>query len=210
VKAGNPFSTVSSIPVADVSGAVRSVNGNTPNATGNVALIFGRTYTGIYNGGNFSPVIASPNNSDVYIVSGDPTITNNGRAFIFDGSNWNEITVDQASLDARYVKLSGSSMAGNLSFPTGTKIQIADSPGASTDVANKAYVDSQLSNNATPDATNLVLGKVRLGGDLAGPSSTATNPIITNGAISNTKLAAGAVTDDKITGIISSEKEARG
>lgn len=210
VKAGNPFSTVSSIPVADVSGAVRSVNGNTPNATGNVALIFGRTYTGIYNGGNFSPVIASPNNSDVYIVSGDPTITNNGRAFIFDGSNWNEITVDQASLDARYVKLSGSSMAGNLSFPTGTKIQIADSPGASTDVANKAYVDSQLSNNATPDATNLVLGKVRLGGDLAGPSSTATNPIITNGAISNTKLAAGAVTDDKITGIISSEKGGTG
>jgi hypothetical protein len=209
VKAGNPFSTVSSIPVSDITGAVQKVNGYLPDANGNIALRFGTTYTGIYNGGNFSPVVSSPINSDVYIVSADPTATNNGRAFIYDGSIWNEITTSQAALDARYVKLTGSTMGGNLVFPSGTKIQQADAPTASSDVANKAYVDLQVG-NATPEATNLVLGKIQLGGDLAGPSSSASNPIFSNAAINNAKLASGAVTDDKITGTISGAKGGTG
>ena len=210
VKAGNPFSTVSTIPVTDVTGAVQKVNGTLPDANGNIALRFGTTYTGLYSGGNFSAVVSSPINSDVYIVSGDPTATNNGRAFIYDGTIWNEITKDQAALDARYVRLAGSTMSGNLTFPTGTKIQTADAPSSSSDVANKAYVDSQLIAGTTPDATTLVIGKIRLGGDLAGSGTSATNPIISNEAISTAKLASGAVTDDKVSGTISGAKGGTG
>mgnify|MGYP000034084528 FL=1 len=210
VKAGNPFATVSSIPVSDVTGAVQKVNGSLPDANGNIALRFGTTYTGIFNGGNFTPVVSSPINSDVYIVSADPTSTNNGRTFIYDGSNWQEITTNQATLEAKYVQLRGSTMSGNLSFPGGTKIQIADAPTSSTDVANKAYVDIQTAAGITPDATNLVVGKIQLAGDLGGPSSTATNPIISNGAINNAKLASGSVSDDKVTGTISGAKGGTG
>jgi hypothetical protein len=210
VKAGNPFTTVSSIPASDVTGVVQKVNGNTPDANGNVTVLFGRTYTGIYNGGNFSSVVSSPINSDVYIVSSDPTATNNGRAFIYDGALWNEITTDQAALDARYVRLSGSTMSGNLTFPAGRKIQIADAPSSSTDVANKAYVDAQLVAGATPDATTTVFGKIRLGGDLAGTSTSATNPIISNDAITTAKIASGAVTDEKLSGTVSGAKGGTG
>jgi hypothetical protein len=210
VKAGNPFSTVSSIPISDVTGAVQKVNGSLPDANGNIALRFGTTYTGIFNNGNFAPVVSSPINSDVYIVSNDPTSTNNGRTFIYDGSNWKEITTNQAALESKYVQLTGSTMSGNLSFPTGTKIQLADPPSASTDVVNKAYVDIQMAASTTPDATSIVIGKIRLAGDLGGPSSTASNPIISNGAINNAKLASGSVSDDKITGTISGAKGGTG
>ena len=210
VKAGNPFTTVSAIPVTDVTGAVQKVNGNTPDANGNVTLLFGRTYTGVYNGGNFSSVVSSPINSDVYIVSSDPTTTNNGRAFIYDGALWNEITTDQAALDARFVRLSGSTMSGNLTFPAGRKIQIADAPTSQTDVANKAYVDGRIVDGATPNATITDFGKIRLGGDLAGTSTSATDPIISNNAITTAKIADGAVTDDKVSGIISGAKGGTG
>ncbi|MFM7020067.1 MAG: beta strand repeat-containing protein, partial [Aquirufa sp.] len=210
VKAGTPFSTVSTIPVADVTGAVQKVNGYLPDANGNIALRFGTTYTGLYNNGNFAPVISTPINSDVFIVSGDPTATNNGRAFIFDGTRWNEITMDRASLDAQYVKLTGSTMQGNLVFPTGKKIQQVDAPTGSTDVANRAYVDQAIAANTTSDATNVVFGKIRLGGDLAASSSTAANPIITNGAITSVKIADGAVTEDKLSAPISGAKGGTG
>lgn len=210
VKAGNPFTTVSNIPVIDVTGAVQKVNGTLPDSNGNIALRFGTTYTGIYNGGNFTSVVSSPINSDVFIVSGDPTATNNGRAFIYDGTIWNEITKDQAALDARYVRLAGSTMGGNLIFPTGTKIQLVDAPSSSSDVANKAYVDTQLVVGATPDANNIIFGKIRLGGDLAGTSSSANNPVISNDAITSVKLATGSVTDDKVSGTISGAKGGTG
>ncbi|MHA8107372.1 beta strand repeat-containing protein [Aquirufa sp. 5-AUSEE-100C1] len=210
VKAGTPFSTVSAIPVADVTGAVQKVNGYLPDTNGNIALRFGTTYTGLYNNGNFAPVISSPINSDVFIVSGDPTATNNGRAFIYDGTRWNEITMDQASLDAQYVKLTGSTMQGNLVFPTGKKIQQVDAPSGSTDVANRAYVDQAIAANATSDATNVVFGKIRLGGDLAASSSTAANPIISNGAITSVKIADGAVTEEKLSAPISGAKGGTG
>ena len=193
-----------------MTGAVQKVNGSLPDANGNIALRFGTTYTGTFNNGNFAPVVSSPINSDVYIVSNDPTSTNNGRTFIYDGSNWKEITTNQAALESKYVQLTGSTMSGNLSFPTGTKIQLADPPSASTDVVNKAYVDIQMAASTTPDATSIVIGKIRLAGDLGGPSSTASNPIISNGAINNAKLASGSVSDDKITGTISGAKGGTG
>ncbi len=206
VKAGNPFVSISSIPVSDVLGAVQKVNGITPDANGNVAVLHGTTYTGTYNGGIFSAV-ANPTNSDIYIVSADPTPTNNGRTFIYDGIHWNEISTDQAALDARYVRLSGGNMGGNLSFGTGKKVILQDAPSADTDAVNKAYVDNTVSTGGTPDASSTTLGKIKLTGDSSG---TASNPAIASAAINTLKIADGAVTDAKITGVLSATKGGTG
>lgn len=206
VKAGNPFFSISTIPVSDVSGAVQKVNGITPDGNGNVSVLHGTTYTGIFNGGSFSAV-SSPTNSDIYIVSADPTPTNNGRTFIFDGANWNEISTDQAALDARYVRLSGGAMSGNLSFGTGKRVILQDAPSADTDAVNKAYVDNTVSTGGTPDASSTTSGKIKLAGDLTG---TASSPSIAPNAISTLKIADGAITDAKISGILSASKGGTG
>jgi hypothetical protein len=206
VKAGNPFFSISAIPVSDVTGAVQKVNGITPDGSGNVAILYGRTYTGIYNGGVFIAV-GSPTNSDIYIVSSDPTSSNNGRTFIFDGAIWNEISTDQAALDARYLRLSGGNMGGNLSFGTGKKVILQDAPSADTDAVNKAYVDNTVSTGGTPDASSTTSGKIKLAGDITG---TASIPTIAASAISTLKIADGAVTDAKISGILSAAKGGTG
>ncbi len=149
---GANFTTVSSIPVADISGAVRSVNGVLPATNGNVSVIIGQVTTGT----NSDPtqVVASPNNSDIYVIAGQTgTPNDNGRTFINDGTTWHEISTNVAALDNTFVKLSGSTMAGNLVLNSGNKITIADAPTASTDVANKDYVDTKIGGSGT---TNFV------------------------------------------------------
>ena len=145
---GANFSTVSTIPVTDVSGAVRSVNGALPAANGNVSVIIGQVTTGT----NSDPtqVVLTQHNSDIYVVSGQlGTPNDNGRTFISDGTNWHEIATNIASLENTFVKLSGSTMFGNLVFPTGKKITIADAPVGSTDVVNKSYVDTKIGGTGT-------------------------------------------------------------
>ncbi|WGK95081.1 MULTISPECIES: beta strand repeat-containing protein [Flavobacterium] len=138
---GANFSTVSTIPVADVAGAVSSVNGVTP-VNGNVSVLIGNVYTG----NTITPTTGTtPIRSDIYIVSGQTgTPNDNGRTFIYDGSVWHEISTNVAALDNTFVKLSGSTMSGNLVFPTTRKITIDDAPTASTDVTNKDYVDTKI------------------------------------------------------------------
>ncbi len=64
-----------------------------------------------------------------------------------------------------------------------------------TQNAVKIYVDGEIVNNATPDATTLTKGKIQLAGDLRG---TAASPEVAPGVITTAKLAIGAVTTDKI------------
>jgi hypothetical protein len=197
----SPFTTVSKIPIGDVTGSVQKVNGNLPDANGNVALSFGNVVTG--------SLLQRPSNAgtngNIYVISSDVDPLNNGRTFISDGTNWQEVTSNQSSTDNRYVKLSGSTMAGNLSFPTGTKITVTDAPISSTDVVNKLYVDANLSSATIGDATASSLGKIQLAGDLAGGGSTAAVPIISNNAITTAKLAAAAVTDEKVVTVSGSK-----
>ena len=145
---GSNFTTVSSIPVADVSGAVRTVNGVLPATNGNVSVVIGQVTTGT----NSDPtqVVVTPHNSDIYVVSGQTgTPNDNGRTFVNDGTNWHEIATNIAALENTFVKLSGSTLFGNLVFPTGKKITIADAPTGSTDVANKNYVDTKIGGSGT-------------------------------------------------------------
>ena len=165
------LSTVSSIPVADVTGAVRKVNGTLPSATGDVTISFGSVSTGTLAN---RPVNVGTN-GDIYVVSGDGTANNNGLTYISDGSTWNEVTANLSTTDARYVQLAGSTMTGNITVPIGKKIFLADAPTSSTDAANKAYVDSKIS-AVVVDATNSTSGKIILTGDLGGTASSPTVP----------------------------------
>ena len=167
----------------DLKGTVKKVNGVSPNAAGEIAISLGRNYTGVYNNGTFT-TSGTPVEGDIFIVSGDPTGSNNGRTFIYVSTIWNEITNNIGTTDARYVQLAGSTMQGNLLFPTDKKITLTDLPTLSTDAANKAYVDASI----TVDATSLVNGKIRLAGDLSG---TASSPTIAAGAITDAKIATG-------------------
>lgn len=180
--ANKPISTAMQTAL-DLKGTVKKVNGVSPNANGEIAISLGRNYTGIYNNGSFT-TSGTPVEGDIFIVSGDPTGSNNGRTFIYVSTVWNEITNNIGTTDARYVQLAGSNMQGNLQFPTGKKITLTDLPALSTDAANKDYVDASI----TVDATTLVNGKIRLAGDLTG---TASSPTIASGAITDVKIATG-------------------
>ncbi|USQ04154.1 hypothetical protein [Aquirufa antheringensis] len=180
--ANKPISSATQAAL-DLKGTVKKVNGVSPNAAGEIAISLGRNYTGVYNNGTFT-TSGTPVEGDIFIVSGDPTGSNNGRTFIYVSTIWNEITNNIGTTDARYVQLAGSTMQGNLLFPTDKKITLTDLPSLNTDAANKAYVDASI----TLDATSLLNGKIRLAGDLSG---TASSPTIAAGAITDVKIATG-------------------
>jgi len=154
VKAGvSEFTTSATIPVNDVTGAIKKVNGVSPDANGDLVLTLSLTYTGIYNGGNFSPTVPTPANSNIYIVSSDPTPSNNGRTFIYDGAVWREITANQASTDARYLRLDGGTLVGDLTVAATKKITLTDQPASATDAANKSYVDAAVAGATIADGS---------------------------------------------------------
>jgi hypothetical protein len=154
VKAGaSQFTTTATIPVNDVAGAIKKVNGVAPDANGEIALTLSLTYTGVYNGGNFSATVPTPANSNIYIVSSDPTPANNGRTFIYDGAVWREITANQASTDARYLRLDGGTLVGDVTIATTKKITLTDQPVSGTDAANKNYVDAAVAGAAIADGS---------------------------------------------------------
>jgi hypothetical protein len=154
VKAGaSQFTTTATIPINDVAGAIKKVNGVAPDANGDLALTLSLTYTGVYNGGDFSATVPTPANSNIYIVSSDPTTSNNGRTFIYDGSVWREITANQASTDARYLRLDGGTVVGNVTIAATKKITLTDQPATGTDAANKTYVDAAVAGATIADAS---------------------------------------------------------
>lgn len=60
------------------------------------------------------------------------------------------------------------------------------------------------------DATTTTNGSVRLAGDLGGTGTTAAAPVITDNAITASKIASGAVTDAKFSGVLSVAKGGTG
>jgi len=175
--AGANFTTVAKVPLVDVDGAVQTVNGSAPDANGNVSVTFGTVFTGTL--ANRATVVSSPNNGDIYVVSSDPTASNNGITYIYDGSAWQEVTANQASLDARYLRLAGGTMAGNITIPADKKVILTSLPTSATDAANKAYVDSVVASGVS-DASTSLKGKIKLAGDLAGTADEPTVPALTN------------------------------
>jgi hypothetical protein len=110
--------------------------------------------------------------------------------------------------DATVVHTTGNeTIAGTKIFNTSPAVP---TPTLPTQAANKSYVDTTVAAGA-PDATTSNKGIVQLGGDLAGAGSTATAPVITDGAIDNNKIAVGAVSTSSIaTGAVTSNEIANG
>jgi hypothetical protein len=94
------------------------------------------------------------------------------------------LDVNTSSLSGSFLPLVGGTMSGAISQPV--------APVNPNDLTNKAYVDAQITGSSTPDATTLVKGKVQLAGDLGGVGTSASAPIISSGAVTNTKLAVGS------------------
>jgi hypothetical protein len=191
------FSSSTTIPATDITGLIKKVNGSVPDADGNVAISFGTVFTGTLAN---RPAISGAN-GNIYVVSEDVASAENGRTFISDGTNWKEVTSNQSATDARYLKLAGGMLSGNLVVPSTNKITLTDPPVSSTDAVNKAYVDDITSNSTIADASTSVLGKIQLGGDLAGLGTSANSPRIssiggsTATLINAAEIAANAATD---------------
>lgn len=110
--------------------------------------------------------------------------------------------------DSSVVKLAGAqTVAGVKTFSSSP---VVPTPSSNTDAANKAYVDATAS-SGTPDADASTKGKVQLAGDLGGTGSTAAAPVISDGAITNSKIAAGAVgTTELAAGAVTTNEIANG
>jgi hypothetical protein len=197
-----PLNGVSTIPATDITGLIKKVNGVSPNLLGNVSIPFGYVNSGVFSA---KPVSGTGTNGDIYVVSGDPTASNNGRTYIYDGTNWNEITMNLSTTDARYLSLAGGILSGNLVIPTANSITLTDLPISGTDAANKNYVNQQVLGATLADATTGAKGKIQLSGDLAGTASTPS--VITVGgstaaAINAATLLANAATNSNTTSTI--------
>ena len=113
---------------------VKSVNTLTPDAAGNVAVAIASVSTGLS-----SSFPATPNEGDVYIVSGETgALTgSNGQAWIYESgtAQWYQISsLDQVESDIRYVQVAGDTMTGNLVLP-------AADPTLANQATRKGYVD---------------------------------------------------------------------
>ena len=76
---------------------------------------------------------------------------------------------------------------------------VVPTPTIAGQAANKSYVDSVASSGA-PDATTSTTGLIQLAGDLGGTGTTATAPVISDGAITSAKIADGTITNTDISG----------
>lgn len=180
---GASFTTVDKIPVIDVDGAVRKVNGVVPDANGNVATMLGRVFTGATVNPNLaaSIIAATPvkQQSDIYIIA-DGSNPNNGRTFIYDGTNWLEVATDLSATDARYVNVAGDIMEGNLTVPTGKDLIVADAPTTATSAANKAYVDATVAAAVTATTNTLTATNGALVSTVNGVATTPAVNVLTS------------------------------
>jgi hypothetical protein len=111
------------------------------------------------------------------------TAPTNGQVLKFDGTSW--IPATSVLTETQTLSLAGSTLT-----ISGTSSSVV-LPVAS-------------------DATTTTNGSVRLAGDLGGTGTTAAAPVISDNAVSTIKLANGAVTDAKFSGILSVAKGGTG
>lgn len=121
-----------------------------------------------------------------------------------DGTLKNGATASDNSV----VHASGNEAVGGTK--TFSASPIVPTPTLGSQAANKTYVDSVATAGA-PAATTSSPGLVQLTGDLGGTGTTATAPVISDNAVTNSKIANGAVGTSKLaTGAVTSNEIADG
>jgi hypothetical protein len=132
-------------------GEVKTVNGNSPAANGNVTLTFLATQTGTQ---AQRAATASPSDGLVHIVTGDPTPSENYKVYIYSTglASW---TLSSGFTDTDEQDISGSSFN---SASSALVIDIEDGSGQTLDLSAL----EELVNNADPST---IVGATR--GDLA-------------------------------------------
>jgi hypothetical protein len=125
-----------------------------------------------------------------------------------DGTLQNTGLLASKADNASVVHLSGNEViSGTKTF---SAAPVVPTPSLGSQAANKSYVDSVAASGA-PNASTTSPGLVQLAGDLGGSGSTATAPVISDGAITNSKLANGAISTNKLAaGAITSNEIADG
>jgi hypothetical protein len=111
------------------------------------------------------------------------TAPTTGQVLKFDGTSW--IPATGVLTETQTLSLSGSTLTIS---------------GTSSSVVLPV----------SSDATTTTNGSVRLAGDLGGTGTTAAAPVITDNAITASKIASGAVTDAKFSGLLSVAKGGTG
>lgn len=121
-----------------------------------------------------------------------------------DENAWGGILNDFLSVESNTdgsLKIRTDGTLANLAHTTGaesvggvktfTSSPLVPTPSVGGQAANKTYVDSVATSGA-PNATTSATGLVQLAGDLGGVGTTATAPIIKDGAITDAKVATSA------------------
>lgn len=115
-------------------GNVKSVNGTTPDANGNVATTLTDVQVGLS-----GSIPSSASNGTVYVVAGETVNTgSNGESFIYstDANQWYKLApLDQVANDARYVLKSGDTLTGPL------KSANPSNPTENFELISKQYAD---------------------------------------------------------------------
>lgn len=100
-------------------------------------------------------------------------------------------TATQTALDLK-APLASAALTGTPTAPTAT------AGTNTTQIATTAFVVAAMTNASVADATTSDKGKIQLAGDLGGTGTTAAAPVISDNAITSSKIAPSAITNAKI------------
>ncbi|HSW91075.1 MAG TPA: hypothetical protein VLG09_00330, partial [Candidatus Saccharimonadales bacterium] len=131
------------------------------------------------------PVLGSDDGTWGQVLNDFLSVSHDG-----DGTLKNSaVTNAGAAVDSTVVHVTGAeTVSGTKTFNASPVVPL---PTLGSQAANKTYVDS-VAGSGAPDATTSIKGIVQLAGDLGGTGTTAGAPVISDGAITNAKVAAGA------------------
>jgi hypothetical protein len=137
-----------------ISASVLKVNGNGPDANGNIITGLSATVTGnsaslvISSSGD---VTASLADGLVWVVSNDSTPGNDGDSYIWSSGSqeWYQIApLDQTAADARYLQLAGGTMSGSITMQDGFTL-IGTSSWATQSIT-ASYVTGSIFDSGNP------------------------------------------------------------